>query len=74
MGVLVVKCPATGRMFSTGILADAETIERLPQVQTSSKCPHCGSDHLWLPGDARYTEALPPFAWVEKRRPPDDTA
>jgi hypothetical protein len=39
MGVLVVKCRQTGKMFSTGIQASAETFQDLPQVQTRSKCP-----------------------------------
>jgi hypothetical protein len=75
MGVLLVKCPKTGKMFSTGIQADAETVKNLPEVQTRLRCPHCGTDHLWLPRDAVYTEALAPAAWIEnQRRPPDDTA
>jgi hypothetical protein len=49
MGVLIVKCPKTGKMFSTGILAEVEMIKSLPRVQTRSKCPHCKSDHLWWP-------------------------
>jgi hypothetical protein len=38
MGVLLVKCPKTGKMFSTGIEADAETIKNLPEVHTRSRC------------------------------------
>jgi hypothetical protein len=75
MGVLIVKCPATGKMFSTGILADAETVKSLPPVQSRSKCPHCRSDHLWWPEDIVFAPALARSAWVENQRwPPDDTA
>ena len=75
MGVLIVKCPTTGKMFSTGILADAETVKRLPRVQSRSKCPHCKSDHLWWPEDIVFSPALARSAWVENQRwPPDDTA
>jgi hypothetical protein len=70
MGVLLVKCPKTGKMFSTGIQADAETVKNLPEVQARSRCPHCRSDHLW--GDAVFTPALAPLAWIENQRPPDD--
>jgi hypothetical protein len=72
MGVLLVKCPKTGKMFSTGIQADAETVKNLPEVQSRSRGPHCRSDHLWRPGDTVFTPALAPFAWVENQRPPDD--
>jgi hypothetical protein len=75
MGVLILKCPITGKMFSTGIQADAETVKSLPQVQTRSRCPHCRADHLWWPQDAVFSPALAPSAWVENQRwPPDDTA
>ena len=65
MGVPLVKCPKTGKMFSTGIQADAETVKNLREVQHRSRCPHCGTDHLWLPRDAVYADALAPAAWVE---------
>jgi hypothetical protein len=70
MGVLLVKCPKTGKMFSTGIQADAETVKNLPEVRARSRCPHCRSDHLW--GDAVFIPALAPLAWIENQRPPDD--
>jgi hypothetical protein len=72
MGVLVVKCPQTGKMFSTGIQADAETFQNLPQVQTRSKCPHCGLDHLWRQRDAVLSDGLPPSEWIENRKRPFD--
>jgi hypothetical protein len=75
MGVLIVKCPKTGKMFSTGILAEVEMIKSLPRVQTRSKCPHCKSEHLWWPEDAVFSPARAPSARIENQRcPPDDTA
>ena len=75
MGILLVKCPKTGKMFSTGIQADAETIKNLPEVHTRSRCPHCGVVHIWLPHEAVFTHAIAPFAWIKNQRhPPDDTA
>ena len=42
MGALMLKCPTTGRVFSTGILADEETFKQLPDTVTKATCPHCG--------------------------------
>lgn len=68
MGVLVSKCPKTGKMFSTGIQPDARTVENLPQVLTHSKCPHCGSSaHSWRPRDAILSDDLPSSDWIENR-------
>ena len=64
------QTPATVRYYK-----DAETVKRLPRVQSRSKCPHCKSDHLWWPEDIVFSPALARSAWVENQRwPPDDTA
>jgi hypothetical protein len=40
MGVVVVKCPVTGRPFSTGIQVEREDFEALQQdSMTTSRCP-----------------------------------
>jgi hypothetical protein len=39
MGVLLIKCPNTGREFSTGIQVDVETLARVPQELTHTHCP-----------------------------------
>jgi hypothetical protein len=68
MGVLVAKCPMTGKMFSTGIQADARTVENLPQVLTHSNCVHCGSSaHSWRPQDAILSDDLPSSDWIENQ-------
>jgi hypothetical protein len=67
MGILVVKCPATGKTFSTGILTDIP-IQQLPDKSTSSKCPHCGGEHAWRPREAALLASLPPSEWIENQK------
>jgi hypothetical protein len=64
-GVLVVKCPTTGKEFSTGIQTDADSFALLPQELTRSRCPHCNLEHTWWTKDAKLIGALPQSAWVE---------
>ena len=68
MGVVVVKCPVTGRPFSTGIQAEREDFEALQQdSMTTSGCPHCGLEHIWWTREARCIDALPPDNWIENQ-------
>jgi len=67
MGVLLIKCPNTGRQFSTGIHLDAETLARVPQEFTYTHCPYCNSEHLWLPREAELVDAIPPSEWIENQ-------
>jgi predicted RNA-binding Zn-ribbon protein involved in translation (DUF1610 family) len=54
MGIVVVKCPLTGRPFSTGIQVEREDFETLQQdSMTTSRCPHCGQEHIWWTREAR---------------------
>jgi hypothetical protein len=41
MGVLMLKCPTTGREFSTGIHVEEDSFKRLPETVTKARCPHC---------------------------------
>jgi hypothetical protein len=67
MGVLLIKCPNTGRQFSTGIHVDAETLARVPQEFTYTHCPYCNSEHLWLPREAELVDAIPSSEWIENQ-------
>jgi len=67
MGVLLIKCPNTGLQFSTGIHVDGETLARVPQEFTHTRCPYCSSEHSWLPRDAQLVDALPPSEWSENQ-------
>ncbi len=65
MGVLVIKCPVTGREFSTGIQTDAASLALMPNEVGQAKCPYCLTKHSWRPLDARLVDGLPPADWVE---------
>jgi hypothetical protein len=66
MGVIWIKCPATGRQTSTGITADARGFTRFPDQLKSITCPACGMHHLWLREDVWLDE--PDGAIVPLRR------
>jgi hypothetical protein len=68
MGVLLLRCPHTGRDLTTGIQTDAESFSRLPQVLTQTGCPHCGSVHFWLPREAKFAETISPRDWIENQQ------
>jgi predicted RNA-binding Zn-ribbon protein involved in translation (DUF1610 family) len=57
MGVLIAKCPGTGKEFSTGINADRNSLVGLRAILATSICPHCGAEHAWRVQDARYVDA-----------------
>ena len=56
MGLVMVKCPVTGRVNSTGIEMDAARFRRTPVFFGRSYCPACRVEHEWFAGDA----------WVEE--------
>jgi hypothetical protein len=60
MGALMLKCPITGREFSTGIFADEETFRQLPDTVTKAACPHCGRLHSWWTREARLADPIEP--------------
>jgi endogenous inhibitor of DNA gyrase (YacG/DUF329 family) len=52
MAVVMITCPNTGRPVSTGIESDPRSFACLPDVLSHSKCPHCGSEHVWWTREA----------------------
>jgi hypothetical protein len=52
MGVVMITCPNTGRAVPTGIETDAESFASLSDTLTQSKCPVCGSVHVWWKREA----------------------
>ena len=56
MGVLMLKCPTTGRAFSTGIHVEEDNFQRFPDTVTQTACPHCSQLHSWRTHDARLSE------------------
>ena len=47
MDVLMITCPNTGRAVPPGIETDALSFASLPDVPTQTKCPVCGSVHVY---------------------------
>jgi hypothetical protein len=52
MGFVMVKCPATGRVFSTGVEIEASRFRSMPVFFGRSHCPHCLIEHEWFARDA----------------------
>jgi hypothetical protein len=52
MCTVLVACPTTGKPVSTGIETDRASFERLPNVLSRSRCPHCGIEHQWWTREA----------------------
>jgi hypothetical protein len=56
MGVVMIRCPATKRAISTGIVTDRQTFNATPGFYSESFCPLCRGDHRWFATEA----------WVEE--------
>jgi hypothetical protein len=52
MGIIWIRCPATGRKVSTGIEVEASSLPEFPSDLRNKRCPICGMRHLWQDGDA----------------------
>ena len=50
MGIIMIRCPATGRAASTGI--EMLDVDQLPIVTATMSCPACGRIHQWTKNDA----------------------
>ena len=59
MGTVMVACPLTGKLISTGIETDADVLRHLPKIETAVHCPECGEKHFWTRDDAVLLEAPP---------------
>jgi hypothetical protein len=64
MGMVMVKCPQTGRAIPTGIKADRESFLRSPVFFGRTRCPICHTDHGWFAPEAWVDE---PTAWARRR-------
>ena len=56
MGMVMIKCPNTGRDISTGIETDASSFAHVGDVLAHSRCPLCGLEHAWWKREAWLTE------------------
>ncbi|HXB81594.1 MAG TPA: hypothetical protein VNX23_29970 [Bradyrhizobium sp.] len=52
MGMVMIKCPQTGRAIPTGIKADRESFQRSPVFFGHTHCPICRANHGWFARDA----------------------
>ena len=57
MGMVMVKCPETGRAIPTGIETDRESYQRCAVFFARTRCPICSIEHGWFA----------PEGWVEER-------
>jgi len=59
MGIVMIKCPRTGRPISTGMTADRETFRCSAVFFARTHCPICETNHQWFAREA----------WVDEPRP-----
>ena len=59
MGVLMIRCPATGREISAGIEADASRFRASAVFFARSYCEYCRTQHEWFAQDAWVCESPP---------------
>jgi hypothetical protein len=60
VGVLMVRCPYTGRDFPSGVETDRLSFELTPAFSGTIRCPLCGVDHAWSKIDAWVSEGDQP--------------
>jgi hypothetical protein len=58
MGILLIRCPHTGRPISTGVQVDPHPFAARPNTLSYLRCPDCGLDHAWWTREARLEEAV----------------
>ncbi|MCC8940562.1 hypothetical protein H8A97_34795 [Bradyrhizobium sp. Arg62] len=56
MGMVMIKCPQTGRAIPTGIEADHESFQHSAVFFGRTRCPICRSDHAWFAREAWVNE------------------
>jgi hypothetical protein len=52
MGMLMIRCPITGRPFFTGRYVETATFRASPVFFSRTYCPHCRATHEWFARDA----------------------
>jgi hypothetical protein len=60
MGLLMFRCPRTGRNYSTGLNVDADGLASVPHMLDAARCPYCKIDHEWRPSETWLAETIPP--------------
>jgi hypothetical protein len=57
MGIVMIRCPATGQEISTGIKVDRPRFECSPVFFAQTYCRFCGTEHQWFAKDAWVAES-----------------
>jgi hypothetical protein len=52
MPEVLIRCPVTGRLLTTGIALDVDCFQRADLREQSISCPFCGQQHTWRKEDA----------------------
>jgi transposase len=52
MANVMIKCPKTGKLVSTGISMDKKSFDTAKLVNNTVGCPACGGKHVWSKEDA----------------------
>jgi len=52
MGVIMIRCPQTGREIPTGIEMDTAEFQHAPVFFSRVQCPVCAREHEWFAKDA----------------------
>jgi hypothetical protein len=53
LGMIVIKCPNTGREIPTGLEVDRHAFQGVPVFFSRTYCPICRTNHEWFAKDAR---------------------
>jgi len=48
---ILVRCPATARLFVTGLTTEANNFAQIEVADNRLTCTHCGKVHLWTEGN-----------------------
>jgi hypothetical protein len=64
MGIVMIKCPQTGREIPTGIKADPEKFRCSVVFFARTFCSLCKAHHEWFAKDAWVRDAWVEEAWV----------
>jgi hypothetical protein len=52
VGMIMIKCPQTGRAVPTGLKSDHETFQRSIVFFGNTRCPICEVNHNWFAREA----------------------
>jgi len=59
MGMLMIRCPKTGRAISTGRPAEPAVFRSSPVFFGQTYCPYCDATHEWFTRDAWVSDSVP---------------